>query len=247
MSTPPKSPSVFIPSSSTTPSINLPPPPKKTNAAKIITSSASGSTPQVDLVVTNRDILIMMKQVKSQLEQQDKTNKMLFKEIDGIKSSKKPVEQDTPLIPRVLEYESPDPTQFQKQGSSKTFSSGIEYPKLPDFWNSRSKATSTIPGSYQSAGGYQYQYAGSSIPPYSTPTGLYSSGPSIMSTERPSEFYKGDDMSMEMDPPFGSIYRTKDPNSRIEIPCSKAGNYLNDTPVITNQTLVQYRNPRQYS
>ncbi|MFS7926514.1 hypothetical protein Hanom_Chr04g00297931 [Helianthus anomalus] len=41
------------------------------------------------------------------MEQQDKTNQRIIREIDDIKKQKRPAEDHSPLVPRVLDFVTP--------------------------------------------------------------------------------------------------------------------------------------------
>ncbi|MFS7985038.1 hypothetical protein Hanom_Chr11g00993611 [Helianthus anomalus] len=61
---------------------------------KVSTSSSSTST--------NSDISILFSKIKSYMEQ-DKTNQRILREIDDIKKQKRPAEDHSPLVPRILD------------------------------------------------------------------------------------------------------------------------------------------------
>ena len=74
---------------------------------------------------TTNDVSLLVSQMRTYMEQQERTNQKLFREIDEMKKMKKPVEDPSPLIPRVLDFASPDTnvqqtrvTSSQAHGSS---------------------------------------------------------------------------------------------------------------------------------
>ncbi|KAI3776976.1 hypothetical protein L1987_46769 [Smallanthus sonchifolius] len=56
------------------------------------------------MLVLNDDILNLFSEVKKKMEQQKKTNQMLFRELERVKESKKLVEVTTPLKSRILDF-----------------------------------------------------------------------------------------------------------------------------------------------
>ncbi|MFS7987712.1 hypothetical protein Hanom_Chr11g01026121 [Helianthus anomalus] len=76
---------------------------KKTSSvfqgSKVSTSSSSTNT--------NNDISVLFSQIKSYVEQHDKTNQMILQEIDDINKQKRPAEDHSPLVPRMLDFVTP--------------------------------------------------------------------------------------------------------------------------------------------
>ncbi|KAI3695246.1 hypothetical protein L1987_78238 [Smallanthus sonchifolius] len=111
MSSQSKNISVSAPSSSSGLNHPIPPPPsfqkQNDNLPKKTTSagfSGSGIPAGGPVFVSNDENLKLFSEVKQQIEQQKKTNLMLFRELEKVKESKKPVEGTTPLQPRILDF-----------------------------------------------------------------------------------------------------------------------------------------------
>ena len=106
----------------------MPPPPagviskKPDNAQKkAATPVFSGSKPssQDPVMISNNEVLSMYKRLQEQMENQNKINQMLVRELEDLKKSKKPVEEFSPLFPRSLDF-TPQGSSglFQQSGSS---------------------------------------------------------------------------------------------------------------------------------
>ncbi|KAI3704181.1 hypothetical protein L1987_74396 [Smallanthus sonchifolius] len=114
MSSQSKSVSVSAPSSTSGLVNHIPPLPsfqKKNDSQprKTVSTGFSGSgiftSPPV--LLSNDELLKVFSKVKQQMEQQKKTNQTIFRELERIKDSKKPVEMTTPLQPRALNFDYP--------------------------------------------------------------------------------------------------------------------------------------------
>ena len=81
---------------------SLPPPPdnskKSANTKKADLPVFAGSQSQTASVVSNNDILSLIKQVRSQMDEQKKTNQFIFRELEEIRNSREPVEEFTPVV-----------------------------------------------------------------------------------------------------------------------------------------------------
>ncbi|KAI3816255.1 hypothetical protein L1987_15948 [Smallanthus sonchifolius] len=101
---------VSAPSSSSGLNNPIPPPPsfqKNVNQPKktvLAGFSGSGIPAGGPVFVSNDEILNLSSEMKQQMEQQKKTNLAMFRELEKIKKSKKPVEVTTPLQPRILDF-----------------------------------------------------------------------------------------------------------------------------------------------
>ena len=67
---------------------------------------------------TNNDVSVLVSQMRSYMEQQERTNQKILREIDEMKKQKKPMEEQSPLVPRVLDFVSPDSIVQQSRGMS---------------------------------------------------------------------------------------------------------------------------------
>ncbi|MFS7897346.1 hypothetical protein Hanom_Chr08g00721531 [Helianthus anomalus] len=89
----------------------IPPPYQKSvdNAQKKTSSVFQGSKVSTSFFSTNTisDISVLFSQIKSYMEQQDKTNQRILREIDDIKKQKRPVEDHSRLVPKMLDFITP--------------------------------------------------------------------------------------------------------------------------------------------
>ncbi|MFS7902761.1 hypothetical protein Hanom_Chr01g00015071 [Helianthus anomalus] len=85
----------------------IPPPFQKNveNAQKKMSSVFQGSKTSITLSSTNTN--------QRYMEQQDKTNQRILREIDDIKKQKRPEEDQSQLVPRVLDFAIPATTTQQ--------------------------------------------------------------------------------------------------------------------------------------
>ncbi|MFS7942541.1 hypothetical protein Hanom_Chr06g00489561 [Helianthus anomalus] len=99
----------------------IPPPFQKNNetAQKKTSSVFQGSKTSTTSSSTNTDneIFVLYSQMKSYMEQQNKTNQKILREIEDIKKQKRPTEDQYPLMPRVLDFVTPTSTTQQSRGS----------------------------------------------------------------------------------------------------------------------------------
>ncbi|MFS7964543.1 hypothetical protein Hanom_Chr08g00751581 [Helianthus anomalus] len=98
----------------------IPPQFQKNNetAQKKTTSIFQGSKPSVTSSSINTDngISLLYSQMKSYMEQQNKTNQKILCEIEDIKKQKKPTEDQSLLMPRVLDFVTLTSTTQQSKG-----------------------------------------------------------------------------------------------------------------------------------
>ncbi|MFS7987199.1 hypothetical protein Hanom_Chr11g01019661 [Helianthus anomalus] len=88
---------------------------------------------------TNNEISVFYSHMKRYMEQQNKSNQKILREIEDIKKQKRPAEDLTHLMPRVLDFITPTSTTQQSRGSYLT--SMILYPSTR---NSRDDSASRI-------------------------------------------------------------------------------------------------------
>ncbi|MFS7925654.1 hypothetical protein Hanom_Chr04g00287631 [Helianthus anomalus] len=69
------------------------------------------------LVQLTMIFLFLYSQIKNYMEQQDKTNQRILLNIDDIKKQKRPTEDQSPLMPRVLDFVTPASTSEHSRGS----------------------------------------------------------------------------------------------------------------------------------
>ena len=174
MSTQPKSSSIFTAPITSSQKADLPPPlPPVGNTKKTNTQPRMQELPvfsrskdqTVDPVISNNDIFRLITQVKHKMDEQVETNKTIFKEIEGIKRSKISANEDTPLIPKMLNFNSLGFSNAQNQGSSAMFLSGSSVLRDQEFTNNFS------------AGNNISQSLGSSILNPSGSAGLHTTNP----------------------------------------------------------------------
>ncbi|MFS8018559.1 hypothetical protein Hanom_Chr15g01393431 [Helianthus anomalus] len=100
----------------------IPPPFQKNNetAEKKISSIFQGSKTSTTSSSTNTDnkLSILYSQMTNYVEQQNKTNQKILCEIEDIKKQKRPVEYQSPLMPRVLDFVTLVSTTQQSIGST---------------------------------------------------------------------------------------------------------------------------------
>jgi hypothetical protein len=230
---------------------SLPPPPG--NAQKNAVSKRtnlpvfSGSQSQTLPVITNNDIFAMMRQVKNQMDEQTRANQCLFKELEEIKKSRKPVEEMTPLLPRTLNFGSAGSSLQQPQMSSAAYSSGTTFLHRLDPESSSAQEFHRIPKSSSVfSRNPQNQASGSSMMHTSRYEGLSSSGPAFVSQAGSAEVHNGDFIPMQTNTPTGPSYSTRtatigipnqDPRMPVQIP--DAGNMTTNTSFIPNSVAVQ--------
>ncbi|MFS7934448.1 hypothetical protein Hanom_Chr05g00391681 [Helianthus anomalus] len=108
-----------VTSSQTTMSLHPIPPPLYTNVENYEKTVFQGSKTSTtsSCTNTNSDIFVLFSQIKSYMEQQYKTNQRILRGIDDIKKQKRPAEDQSPLVPRVLEFVTPATTTQQSRGS----------------------------------------------------------------------------------------------------------------------------------
>ena len=106
--------------------LSLPMPPPFTGAQRIASTGlrkenpvfqGSKSSTTTSAVTSNNDVSVLFSQFKSYMDQQNKTNRKILREIEDLKRSRGPAEDQTPLIPRVLDFVTPGSTAQQIQGS----------------------------------------------------------------------------------------------------------------------------------
>ncbi|MFS7907906.1 hypothetical protein Hanom_Chr01g00077011 [Helianthus anomalus] len=169
MSTQPKTSSIFTPSVSSSQRTSHPHPLavgilKKADARLKIQEQPTFSKSKdqiMDPMISNSDIYHLITQAKQRIDEQVETNKTIFREIEGIKKVKIPADEGTPLIPKMLNFNSPGFSNAQHQGSSTMFSSGSSILQDRGFTNNFS------------AGFNVSQHAGSTILNPSVSAGLY--------------------------------------------------------------------------
>ncbi|KAI3796339.1 hypothetical protein L1987_39007 [Smallanthus sonchifolius] len=109
----------------------IPPPPsfKKKNDGQpwktvLVGFSGSEISASPPVLVSNGELLKVFSEVKQQMEQQKKTNQKIFRELERIKDSKKPVEVTTPLQPRALIFDYPGSSRIH-QGNFLPMQTGV--------------------------------------------------------------------------------------------------------------------------
>ncbi|MFS7907905.1 hypothetical protein Hanom_Chr01g00077001 [Helianthus anomalus] len=111
-------------------------------------STVSSSTP------SNNDLSTLILQMKGYMEQQDRTNQRILREIDEIKKQKRSAEDHSPLMPKSLNFDTPATTAQQPKASDVQYqgSSGIYQGSLA---MTQPQASHTQhQGSYLSSRGY---------------------------------------------------------------------------------------------
>ncbi|KAJ0467779.1 hypothetical protein HanIR_Chr14g0689061 [Helianthus annuus] len=92
---------------------------KNSETAQKKTSSVfQGSKTSTTSSSINNDISVLYSQMKSYVKQQNKTNQKILREIEDIKKQKRPVEDQSPLMRRVLDFVTLTSTTQQSKGSS---------------------------------------------------------------------------------------------------------------------------------
>ncbi|KAK9073783.1 hypothetical protein SSX86_006377 [Deinandra increscens subsp. villosa] len=210
----------------------------------------------VDPVITNNDLFSLIKQVKNQMDQQEKTNLTVMKEIEELKKSRKPMEEQSPLFPRHLDFNasgSSDPSRYNYKSASgfttaPTITSqaagnvestaGFSGAVPPESSQSRYKSPWIPPllgSSALPSQGYPFSVGN----PSQNPQGYQYSNPSVSAgifKTSSSEVHDGDVIPMQTatttEPSFPAGYGY---GSGIPVQNPDPGNMSNSIPIVSNQ------------